>query len=43
MNVITGECMFFHENGNYWSYKKYNIEETSLKWASQNSSPGSEL
>ena len=29
MNVLTGECMFFHENGNYWGYKKYNMEETT--------------
>jgi len=52
MNVLTSECMFFHQNGKYWSYKKYKIEEipsliadvsSSLKWASKNSSPGSEL
>jgi len=52
MNVITGECVFFHEDGKYWTYKKYTMEDTtqlladvasSLKWASKNSSPGSEL
>jgi hypothetical protein len=52
MNLITGECVFFHENGKYWTYKKYTMEQTlelladvspSLKWASKNPSPGSEL
>lgn len=46
MNVITGECVFFHENGKYQTYKKYTMEKTlapSLKWASKNPSPGSEL
>lgn len=52
MNLITGECVFFHENGKYWTYKKYTREETlelvadahpSLKWSSKNLSPGSEL
>lgn len=52
MNLITGECGFFHENGKYWTYKKYSVEDTlvlladvspSLKWASKNPSPGSEL
>jgi len=52
MNLLTGECVFFHETGKDWSYKKYSIRETrhllanihsSLKWASNNSSPRSEL
>ena len=21
MNLITGECVLFHENGKYWTYK----------------------
>jgi len=52
LNLLTGECAFFHENGKYWTYKKYPSSEipdlladlhSSLKWASQNSSPMSEL
>lgn len=23
MNVITGECAYYHENRKYWTYKKY--------------------
>lgn len=23
INIRTGECLFFHENGNYWTSKKY--------------------
>jgi hypothetical protein len=50
MNVTTGECAFYHENGKYWTYKKYTMEQTldlradvssSLKWASKNLNPGS--
>jgi hypothetical protein len=53
MNLTTGECVFFHKNGNYWTYKKYKRKEVlqlirqsgpiSLKLASQNSGPKSEL
>lgn len=52
MNLVTGECVFFHENGKYWTYKKYLSSEipalladvhSSLKWPSKNPSPRSEL
>jgi hypothetical protein len=53
LDVVTGDCVFFHENGKFWGYKKYNPTKevpnllaevaASLKWASKNASPGSEL
>lgn len=52
MDIITGDCFFYHENGKFWTYKKYSNREipdllmdvrSSLKWASDSSSPKSEL
>jgi hypothetical protein len=49
---MTRGCVFHHENGKYWSYKKYLPEnipglitdiQSSLKWVSRNSSLRSEL
>ena len=50
MNILTGDCVFFHENGKYWTYTKYKKEDIlpliaevqpSLKLASKG--PKSEL
>ena len=27
MNILTGDCVFYHENGKYWTYKKYPPED----------------
>ena len=27
LDMTTGDCVFFHQNGKYWSYKKYTPEE----------------
>ena len=52
MNIITGDCFFYHENGVFWGYKKYSEKQipslladvsSSLKWASDTSSPKSDL
>lgn len=52
MDIITGDCVFYHKNGKFWTYKKYPKREipnllmdvqSSLKWASDSSSPKSEL
>ena len=53
MNIVTGECAFFHQDGKYWTYKKYEREEVlkligqsgsiPFKLASPDSSPKSEL
>jgi hypothetical protein len=52
MDIITGDCFFYHKNGKFWTYKKYSKKEipdllmdvqSSLKWASDSSSPKFEL
>jgi len=52
MDIITGDCFFYHKNGKFWTYKKYPRSEipnllmdlhSSLKWASDSSSPKFEL
>lgn len=52
MDVITGDYVLFHENGEYWTYKKYTKKQIPdligdpsyvVKWASKNSSSRSEL
>ena len=54
LDIYTGECFFFHGNGKYWGYKKYNRREvtrligkaqksSTLKWASPNFNYKSEL
>ena len=36
INIKTGECVFFHKNEKYWSYKKYTRQgldqPTGSKW-----------
>ena len=41
LDIYTGECFFFHENGKYWGYKKYEPKElielmadaqSTMKW-----------
>ena len=27
MDMITGDCAFFHKKGKYWSYAKYSKDE----------------
>jgi len=27
VNLTRGECVFFYENGKYWTYKKYIIKK----------------
>ena len=43
MDIITGDCFYYHKNGKFWTYKKYSKKEipdlltdvqSSLKWAS---------
>jgi len=52
LDVTTVDCAFFHKDVKYWSYKKYRRRDIlkliadaqpSFKWASNNSSPRSEL
>lgn len=31
LDMIPGDCFFFHKNGKYWSYKKYTrVERINL-------------
>ena len=51
LNMITGDCFFFHKNGKYWGYKKYTQDEVrnllpkcnSVKIAKINQDPRPEL
>ena len=51
MDMNTGDCVFFHQDGKYWDYKKYTLEEVtdvlptcdSVKVAKKNQEPRPEL
>lgn len=51
LDMTTGDCAFFHQNGKYWGYKKYTPDEVknlipkcdSVKIAKRNQEPRPEL
>ena len=51
LDMTTGDCVFFHQNGKYWDYKKYTPDEVknlltkcdSVKIAKKNQEPSPEL
>lgn len=51
LDMTTGDCAFFHQDGKYWSYKKYTRDEVkkllpkcnSVKIAKRNQEPRPEL
>lgn len=30
LDMVSGDCVFFHENGKYWGYKIYNSDELQI-------------